>query len=231
MTERCPAAGGPRISDAPSARARLLEDVADLLARQPATDLLGDLRQWLEGLVPQRRGLSALADRLLARDLVRAAHPDALDARLRVIDDRCAAHAAATERFLAHADSAIRDADQQLEMIGREREKASAAMADDVAAGPGALQRLDALHASWLATRAQVALARSTAEAVLDQYQHMRDLLMPLWRQHGAARAAAEHARAARGLAELQAAFAAGPTNLSLIDPHALESLDDRTHS
>ncbi|MGY3266324.1 hypothetical protein [Lysobacter sp. HA35] len=204
--------------DAP-ADAVLLAAMADLLARQPATALLTELHRVLETLVPGATGGSRLLDRLFARDLVRAAHPDPVDARLRVHMERSAAHAEATQAFMRDVDAAIDAASFHLEALAERLARSSENKADQAPVTPDDPVRLKALDASWRMSRAQLVLARAAAGAVLDQHRHVRDLLVSLWRQGRLAEAAAAHARTARELADLQSALHARASAAPAVSP------------
>ena len=188
--------------DAPPARNGsidgLLETAAALLERRPSTHLLAELQPLLAALAPQAPvSTPRFIDRLLGRDLVRAAHPDPVDGRVRLHLQRSAVHAEAAEAHVGALDDSLRAIDAWLAMPPAATNAAAANEA----------RRAEALHAAALTTRGQLALARATALAILDQYRHLRDLLVPLWRQALAAEAAGAHAEAAQGLAELRASL------------------------
>ena len=197
--------------------AGLLATASALLDRRPSTHLLAELQPLLAALAPQAPvSTPRFIDRLLGRDLVRAAHPDPVEARIRLHLQRSAVHAEATEAHIGALDSSLRAIDAWL---------ATAPVATNAATANEA-RRAEALHATVLTTRAQLALARSTALAILEQYRHLRDLLVPLWRQALAAEAAGAHAEAAQGLAELRSRLAH-----RLHDLHATASLSSRPES
>ena len=185
-----------------------LDRVATLLAQRPAAHLLAEMEAVLAVLAPsaaRSRG-SIFVDRLLARDLVRAAHPDPIDARLRLHLQRSQAHATATQAFARELDAALRRADERLDAL----RSALGGTAPQPASSDESNARLraEALYVSWQSTRAQIALVRSTAASALEQHRHVRDLLVPLWREGQVARGAGDHAALARGLADLRTAMA-----------------------
>ena len=195
----------------------LLDTASALLERRPSAHLLAELQALFAALAPQAPvSAPRFLDRLLGRDLIRAAHPDPVDARVRLHLQRSAAHAQAAEAHVVALDDSLRAIDAWL---GTAPVDADAATADEP-------PRAVALQAGALTTRGKLALARSTALAILEQHRHVRDLLVPLWRQAQAAEAAGAHVEAAQGLADLRTSL-----GHRLHDLQASASLSSRPES
>jgi fused signal recognition particle receptor len=220
-----PPASPPAARDAQAASgyaAPLLEAVAQALAaRAAAPDAGAALVQELERIQhalqardPQRiRRDSGLLGRLLGRDLERQAEAETLQAQLGVVLLRADGHAEALQRAgQAHADMAdVAEAG----MAALERWIA-AAPAPDPALAPAWSRRLDHLRrlaAAWRLEAAQWRLLQQQGDDLLQRYRHIREVLLPAWRQAAtapqAARGGDQTARAAQAqrhiLAELQA--------------------------
>lgn len=172
--------------------------VIRLLADLPTGPLLAALDAVvaaIDSTDPDRSARRAgLLGRLLGRDLVSQAHPDAPEDRVRVQLALAATHA---DRLLAHLDqlrAVAASLEKQIAELEASIDVARAQFADAAAeatTGEEArrLATREALATAWRQTLGQLRLALSHAELLLARHEQVRDLLVPLWRQHAAARA------------------------------------------
>jgi hypothetical protein len=151
-----------------------------LLARRPAEPLLEAMRDAMDVLAPT--ATPRLIDRILGRDLVRRAHPDAPDVRLRLLLERCREAAEARAGYREDVDAAGRGLRAKAARLG----DLLAAAAPDA---PG-LRAVQATQQGWMLTAAQLELVCASATHLLERHRELRDVLVPLWHQHRAAQAA-----------------------------------------
>lgn len=177
-----------------------LGPISERLAALPTAALLSDLDAILAGISTSDAQGSArragLIGRLLGRDLVAQADPDPPEQRVRVHLLVANEHAATLQgelHWLAAASTALRVEIAALSVAIDEARTRLASMAEVPAAvlDPGLrrIRYLEAIAASWTQAQAQVCLALEHGRLLVSRFEHARDLLVPLWRQHAAARA------------------------------------------
>lgn len=171
-----------------------LAAIAAQLEALPTAPLLAGLDAIVHALAsqdahePPRRGV---VGRLLARELSTRSAPDPVDYRVRAHLATAATQAAVLERHLAGLEAAASMLDQQRRALDQLLERGRAVPgvdgADDAARALDPMLRrlthLEAIAASWQATRAHVATAVALGRSVLDRHAQVRDVLVPLWRQ------------------------------------------------
>ena len=177
--------------------------VTRLIAELPAAPLIAELEALVDalsasGVVEGPRG-NGLLGKMLGRDLVRAAHPDPPADRVRLHQLAVAEHAQALQAAIGRLEAARRpllpNADALVELIDQRRRGAPEGhVALDPLHAPidVAQRRLDYLKTTadaWRGVDAHAAMAVQFGLSVLDRHAQVRDVLIPLWRQHGAATA------------------------------------------
>ena len=214
----------------------------DAIARQVAAVPTAVLIRELDALVSvllatQGRGTRVgLLGRLLARDLVRKAHPGRADDRVRLHLLAAAGHAEALVsgdcRPRGHpsrpltACGGARRAARQASVEGLHATQPDEARPADAALSPGRRARLTAVRDSWRMVSAHLAMTVEFASSVLSRYDQVRDVLLPLWREQATAQVVAAHVTGpsahtlasvgqtiARQLRELAAVPATRPTD------------------
>lgn len=132
--------------------------------------------------------------RLMGRDLVARAQADPLEQRVRVALSAAQAHAAALASRLPELQAAADALQTRLEQLDA---TVCQARASEPADDPSVRRRLhlELIATSWTATLAHVGMVREYASRLLQRHEQVRDVLVPLWRQHAAARAASAQLR------------------------------------
>lgn len=177
--------------------------IARQIAAFPAAPLIAELDALVSTLVnaqPRGAALQAgLIGRILGRDLVLQAHPDPVDDRIRL--HRLAAHTraealSAAIAALADTERQLRDATEALDTLLEQGPGAAEPVTER--AGSGTIgedinarraNHLKSTVESWRAVDAHLAMAVQFGLSVLDRHAQVRDVLLPLWREHGAAAA------------------------------------------
>ncbi|MDR6671957.1 hypothetical protein [Xanthomonas sp. 1678] len=219
-----PPAAPHAVGDAQAAAgyaAPLLDAVARALAVQVAGSDAGaalvreleQIQQALQALDPQRiRRDSGVLGRLFGRDLERQAEAETLHAQLGVVLLRADQHATrlqlAIDAHAAMADLAEAGMAALERWIGAAAAPASAAAAAGAAAlGEAWSRRLDHLRrvvATWQLEAAQWRLLEQQGRELSQRYRHIRDVLLPAWRQAASAVQAAHGAQHATRAGQAQ---------------------------
>ncbi|WP_369933319.1 hypothetical protein [Xanthomonas tesorieronis] len=222
-----PPAAPPELGDAQAAAsyaAPLLDAVGQLLApRDAAADSgaalvreLEHIQQALQARDPQRiRRASGVLGRLLGRDLETQAEAETLSAQLGVVLLRADRHAYALQQRLdghgalaAAAEAGVAALERWIVAV-----PAMASVAPLADAWSRRLQHLQRLAAAWRLEAAQWRLLQQQGNDLLQRYRHIREVLLPAWRQaesavqaaHGAASTTRAAQAQQRILAEVQA--------------------------
>ncbi|MGY1408067.1 MULTISPECIES: hypothetical protein [unclassified Luteimonas] len=204
--------------------------LADALDHAPAAALvsrLDDLRRALQAGSPRaaRHG-TGLLGRLLGRDVQAEAEALQLRERLGVLLARADTDADDLRARSAVQQALMDEVARSIEAIDARTGQARAWLDahPDAGAVPGIvasprerllqrLAQLDTVRASWTTGVAQLALLRDQSLDLLARYQRIRDVLLPVWRQHALGEAAqaggARAADAARAHATIEAEVAA----------------------
>lgn len=184
-----------------------VDAVTRLIAELPAASLIAELEALVDvlvssGVVAAPRG-TGLLGKLLGRDLIRAAHPDPVADRVRLHQLAAAEQAEALEAAVGRLEAARRPLVPQADALADQIEQMRPGTSVDTAAGESwhdasdrAARRLDYLKAtadSWRGVDAHAAMAVQYGLSVLDRHAQVRDVLIPLWRQHHAANALSTH--------------------------------------
>ncbi|MBB4126186.1 fused signal recognition particle receptor [Xanthomonas translucens] len=222
-----PPAVPPEMGDAQAAAryaAPLLDAVGQLLApRDDAADSgaalvheLERIQQALQARDPQRiRRASGVLGRLLGRDLEAQAEAETLSAQLGVVLLRADQHALGVQQRLdghgalaAAAEAGVAALERWIAAV-----LAPAGGAPLADAWSWRLQHLQRLAAAWRLEAAQWRLLQQQGNDLLQRYRHIREVLLPAWRQaesamqaaHGAANTNRAAQAQQRILAEVQA--------------------------
>jgi hypothetical protein len=132
--------------------------------------------------------------RLMGRDIVAQAQVDPVEQRVRVALSSAQSLADELSAQLVKLQAAADGLQRQLGLL-------DATVSDTRASGPTddvsarRLVHLDLIAASWTATLAHVAMVRGHARRLMERHEQVRDVLVPLWRQHAAANAAGRQLR------------------------------------
>lgn len=175
-----------------------LDAITALIQALPVVPLLQQLDTIIAALdsadpVRARRRVGWLG-RLMGRDLVAQAQVDPVEQRVRVALSSAQTLAGELAAELVKLQAAADGLQRQLGLLdatvsdARTRESA-----DDRSLRR--LVHLDLIAASWTATLGHVAMVRGHARRLLDRHEQVRDVLVPLWRQHAAASAAGTQLR------------------------------------
>ena len=204
--------------------------LADALDHAPAAALvsrLDDLRRALQAGSPRaaRRGIG-LVGRLLGRDLQAEDQALQLRERLGVLLARADADADGLRARVGVQQALMGEVARSIQAIDARTGPARAWLGahPDAGAAPGIvisprerllqrLAQLDTVRASWTTGVAQLALLRDQSLDLLARYQRIRDVLLPVWRQHAMGEAAqgggVRAAEAARAHVAIEAEVAA----------------------
>ncbi len=176
-----------------------LDAITALIQGLPTSALLHQLDAVVAALdntdpVRARRRVGWLG-RLTGRDLVARAQADPVEQRVRVALSLAQALAVELAAQLVKLQAAAGDLQRQLGLLDATVSDARACeSADDRSLRR--LVHLDLVATSWTATLAHVAMVRDHARRLIDRHEQVRDMLVPLWRQHAAASAAGTQLRA-----------------------------------
>lgn len=183
-----------------------MDAINTLLAGLPTSALMAELDAIVEVIdasdTGRARRRAGLLGRLLGRDLVARANPDATADRVRVHLAHAAEHAGLLASHLSALEAVYSPLQQQIDAMDAFVE----ASRNTIGPAPDEpdprhllahrhLERFQAVGVSWRHTRAQVRMAVDHVHLVLDRYRKVRDLLVPLWRQHHAGGALEERLR------------------------------------
>lgn len=206
--------------------AALESRLADALDHAPAAALvsrLDDLRRALQADRPRaaRRG-TGLLGRLLGRDVQAEAEALQLRDQIGVLLARADTDADGLRARSAVQQALLDDVTRATAAIEARTGQARAWLDahPDAGAAPGLvasprerllqrLAQLDTVRASWNTGAAQLALLRDQSLALLARYQRIRDVLLPVWRQHALGEAAQAGGRRAAEAANAHAAIEA----------------------
>ncbi|HEY5804279.1 MAG TPA: hypothetical protein VIT90_11350 [Lysobacter sp.] len=211
-----------------------LDAITALLRNLPTPALLEQLDAVVAALdstdpARARRRVGWLG-RLLGRDLVALARVEPVEQRVRVA-------LSFAQSWADELASQLVDLQVAADDLKHELARLTAAIGDARGAGPTddrllrRLAHLDLMAASWSATLAHVAMVRDHARRLMDRHSQVRDVLVPLWRQHSAASAAGEQLRLdgqpdrfARLQSELRTGLASLHESSAVASPHHPES-------
>lgn len=200
--------------------------LADALDHAPAQALvahLDELRRALQADRPRaaRRG-TGLFGRLLGRDVQAEAEARRLRERLGVLLAQADADADGLRARSAVQQALLEDMARAMEAIAARIAQARAWLDahPDAGAAPGVvasprerlaqrLAQLDTVRASWTTGVAQLALLRDQSLELLARHQRIRDVLLPVWRQHALGAAAQAGGARAADAADAHAAIEA----------------------
>lgn len=198
--------------------------LADALDHAPAAALvqrLDELRRALQAGSPRvaRRG-AGLVGRLLGRDVQAEAEALRLRDRLGVLIARADADAGGVRARTRVQQALLDEVERSIHAIEARTGQARDWLDAHPQAGTGSglvasprerlLQRLDQLdtvRAAWTIGASQLALLRDQSLDLLARYQRIRDVLLPVWRQHALGDAAAAGGQRAGEAARAHAAI------------------------